>query len=70
MAINRIAERAARGFAADRQRTRGINGVLVLMPGSAEQAAMHGQLYQLAVEMARRALAPPRHHQRFFSVWN
>ena len=47
----------------------GMPGVVILVV-SPDQHAAWQQIYRLAEERARKALEPPRHHQRFFSVWN
>ncbi|HTU25634.1 MAG TPA: hypothetical protein VMF30_09570 [Pirellulales bacterium] len=36
----------------------------------AQASAWQWQLYQAAYEQARRIAAIPRHHRRFFTVWN
>ncbi|HEY1785522.1 MAG TPA: hypothetical protein VGG30_08240 [Pirellulales bacterium] len=43
--------------------------VVILVATPAQQAAWQ-QIYWLAEERARKALEPPRHHTRLFSVWN
>jgi hypothetical protein len=43
---------------------------MVMVPVMAQQATWQAQLYQLAYQQAVAALTPPRHHRRFFSVWN
>ena len=42
--------------------------VVILVPDPAQQAAWQ-EIYRLAVERARLALEPPRHH-RLLAVWN
>lgn len=45
-------------------------GGMMLVPMMIGQAHFQAQLYRLAYEQALADLAPPRHHRRFFSVWN
>jgi hypothetical protein len=42
----------------------------IVMPAFFIAAAAQWQLYQAAYEQARRAADVPRHHRRFFTVWN
>jgi uncharacterized membrane protein SpoIIM required for sporulation len=42
----------------------------IILPAFFIAAAAQWQLYQAAYEQARRAAAVPRHHRRFFTVWN
>lgn len=43
---------------------------LVMVPAAAQQVAWQTQLYAIAYQRALADLAPPRHQNRFFSVWN
>ena len=43
---------------------------MVAVPVMVQQGTWQAQLYQLAYQQAVAALSPPRHHRRFFSVWN
>jgi hypothetical protein len=47
----------------------GVPAVVMVVINPEQQAAWR-QIYLLAEERARQALAPPRHHERLFSVWN
>jgi len=43
--------------------------MIILVVDPAQLAAWQF-IYRMAEERARKALEPPRHHQRYFSVWN
>jgi hypothetical protein len=43
---------------------------MVYVPVVAQAANWQTYLYQMAYQQAVAELAPPRHHRRFFSVWN
>jgi hypothetical protein len=43
---------------------------LMMVPVATAQASWQSQLYQLAYARALADLAPPKHFDRFFSVWN
>jgi hypothetical protein len=47
----------------------GAPAVVFVVADAAQQAAWQF-IYRMAEERARKALEPPRHHQRLFSVWN
>jgi hypothetical protein len=47
----------------------GMQGVVILVVSPGQHAAWQ-EIYRLAAERARQALEVPRHHRRFFSVWN
>ncbi len=42
----------------------------IIMPAFFIASTAQWNLYQAAYEQARRAAAVPRHHRRFFTVWN
>jgi hypothetical protein len=42
----------------------------IIMPAFFIATTAQWGLYQAAYEQARRAAAVPRHHRRFFTVWN
>jgi hypothetical protein len=71
---NRIFTQAGQSTVVDQAGTSGPAAgvpavVVILVPDPAQQAAWQ-QIYRLASERARQSLQPPRHHERFFSVWN
>jgi len=43
---------------------------MICVPVMAPAANWQAYLYQMAYARAVAELAPPRHHRRFFSVWN
>lgn len=43
---------------------------MAMVPLLAPQASWQNQLYRMAYEKAVADLTPPRHFDRFFSVWN
>ena len=45
-------------------------GQYMLVAAAPQQVIWQQQLLRIAYERARAALQPPRHHARFFSVWN
>ena len=47
----------------------GLQGVVIVVVDPQQLAAWQ-EIYRLAQERARQALEVPRHHRRFFSVWN
>jgi hypothetical protein len=42
----------------------------IIMPAFFVASMAQWQLYQAAYQQARQAAAVPRHHRRFFTVWN
>jgi len=43
---------------------------MIIVPVTVHPGSWQAQLYRMAYEQARAELAPPRHHTRFFTVWN
>jgi len=43
---------------------------MVLVPATAVNVSWQSELYRLAYEQAVIDLEPPRHFDRYFSVWN
>jgi hypothetical protein len=65
MAISHLAQFQGAQFQGARPQ-----GGMMVVPMMIGQAHFQAQLYRLAYEQALADLAPPRHHRRFFSVWN
>jgi hypothetical protein len=74
---NRIAEYLDRypepinsGLAVSQHATSNGDLGMIYLPALAPLANWQAYLYQIAYQRAVADLAPPRHHGRFFSVWN
>jgi hypothetical protein len=70
--LDRYPEPVNSGLAVSQYATSTSNGAsgMIYLPVVAPLANWQAYLYQMAYQRAVADLAPPRHHRRFFSVWN